>query len=71
MGWVVTSVLNAINDASMVAAPPVNVWIINFVEEVLWAIIGYDETVRLAIDDHDEKESLEVVVVVRPPGHLL
>lgn len=54
-------VLNVRNDASMVMAPPIGVGIINFMEELLQAIVCYAKMVQLVIDDHGKKKPLKVV----------
>lgn len=61
MGRCTTGVLNVENDALVVVAPPINVGNVNFVEEVLWVIVGYAKMVWPMIHDHGKKEPLEAV----------
>lgn len=56
---------NAGSDASMVMDPPIDMGIVDSMEEVPRVIINCARTMWSAIDDHSEKESLEMVAA--PP----
>lgn len=56
---------NAKSNALVVAIPPIDVGIIDSIKEVLWVIVDCARIVQLTTNDHDEKESLEVVAA--PP----